>query len=52
MYNVFVEPRYPNLRMLPYKLRISHKGCAKRIAFLFTQQGYNTWVEKDGKLVT
>ena len=51
MFDVFVEPRYPNKRLLPYRLKISCRGCARRIAKLFTGKGYNAWVEKDGRLV-
>jgi hypothetical protein len=50
MFDVFVEPHYPNKRLLPYKLKISCRHCAERITRLFCKKGYNTWVEKDGKL--
>lgn len=51
MYTVFVEPRYPNKRLIPSKFPSECRGCARRAAKLFCTNGYNAWVEKDGKLV-
>jgi hypothetical protein len=45
MFIVFIEPRFPNKRVVPYSVKIKDECLADRFCLLFRRKGYMTWVE-------
>lgn len=45
MFQVFIQPRYPNKRLVPYVVNIENECLADRFCLAFRRKGYNTWVE-------
>jgi hypothetical protein len=44
MFHVYVSPRYPNKRMMPYMFPSKCRSCALRAVELFRRQGYVAWI--------
>lgn len=45
MFIIFIEPRAPDKRLVPYRLKLKDECLADRVCILFRRKGYNSWVE-------
>jgi hypothetical protein len=44
MIHIFVQPRFPNKRIFPYRIDVSCQRCADWIVQRLEKTGYTVWV--------